>query len=228
MRSRIGWTCRIASTILDNTQVGREREGRAKLKLRGILEQGAQEYDYLRTLVFDNETVDYMLEHAGTLFDYLIKEKRASEQKYEKLLELHNNLIESNTASEERYSAEYIYKLADENEYLKNELNRVLANKTGFEARSNSVTPTVVGGNTTTAFTQKDISSCVSEKMQERIDRLERKLSTIERDRTRARSILRARNNHGIDLSRTESRTKRPAVGERYALRRKSRQAGVN
>jgi hypothetical protein len=90
---------------------------------------GAQEYDYLANLRLEYENVSSLLGHVDRLFDYLITEKRGAEKKYAKLLDLHNKLIESTRGSGEHYSAEYIYKLADDNEHLTLQLSQLRAAK---------------------------------------------------------------------------------------------------
>ena len=103
------------------------------------------------------------------LFEYLITDKKALEQKYEKLLDLHNNLIENNSVREEKYSAQYIYKLADENEFLRSELGRVLSQNS--------------------ALTGKPLKTIAEdteepEKMHERLEVLEKKLTELETKKT--------------------------------------------
>ena len=184
------------------THRNRDVKSNMRGKMLEILEQGAAEYDYLKELVLGNESMEYILEQVGRLFEYLIKEKKNSEQKYERLLELHNNLIDANNAAEERYSAEYIYKLADENDYLRKELNRLLANKIEFETRGERTEKSreILAGMTTEP-----------EKMQERIDMLEKKLETLERTKSKGASKVVA-----------ESRSKRLG-NEKLSLRRKGK-----
>jgi len=137
-----------------------------------ILENGSREYDYLKSINLEGANVENLLDQVNELFGYILTEKKSLEQKYDKLLELHNNLIEMNTAREEKYSAEYIYKLADENEILRNELNRVLSQKLELE-KSQSVY------NTNPSKIKENIDA-TPEKMHERIQILEKKLTDLE------------------------------------------------
>ena len=107
----------------------RLRENEYKKRIIKLLEQGADEYDYLRGVDFSAESMSAVIEQVGRLLGYLLKEKRGLEEKYMKLLELHNNLVETGGKDSERYSAEYIYKLADENELLRKELNALRSAK---------------------------------------------------------------------------------------------------
>ncbi len=189
-------------SVKPRNDCGREREERIKRKMQEMLEQGAAEYNYLRGLVFDNETADYMLEQLGRLFDHLIKEKQAAEQKYDKLLELHNNLIDSAATHEERYSAEYIYKLADENEYLKAELSRIMV-KSSTQAPAPDKASTAVAE---------------SEKMRERLELLEQKLVSFERERSPSTNL---RQNVWIGAASGVERA-RKCAREKVCLRRKN------
>ena len=83
----------------------------------------------MANLRLEYEKVPSLLGHVERLFEYLVTEKRIAEGKYSKLLELHNKLIECSRGSGEHYSAEYIYKLADDNEHLSLQLSQLRAAK---------------------------------------------------------------------------------------------------
>ncbi len=101
----------------------------ANRRLIEILQQGAQEYDYLRGQTFGSETPESLADQVARLVEYLLHEKRISDEKYIKLLELHNNLVEESGKDSVRYSAEHIYRLADENDALRKELVSLRAEK---------------------------------------------------------------------------------------------------
>ena len=90
-----------------------------------ILEAGAHEYDYLKGIQFKNDTTEELFEQTSRLVGYLINEKKQTEMKYKKLLELHNNLI----GKSGDYSLEYIYKVKDENISLKKDLELICSKK---------------------------------------------------------------------------------------------------
>ena len=90
-----------------------------------ILELGAKEYDYLRGMKFQMQSSEELFDQTNRLVEYLISEKRTLEEKYVKLLELHNHLIEKDGS----YSVEYIYKIKDENEAIKKDLELIYSKK---------------------------------------------------------------------------------------------------
>ena len=94
-------------------------------KLMDLLQEGAQEYDYLKNIDYTKESTNFLLDETGRLIEYLLQEKRSSEKKYTKLLELHDKLVEINSKSQEKYNVEYIYGIADENDKLKEELQKL-------------------------------------------------------------------------------------------------------
>jgi len=104
----------------------------SKQKIIDILSLGATEYDYLKNIDFDKESIETLLEENYRLVDYLLKEKRETDIKYSKLLELHNKLIEINTKGNEQYNEAYLYNIADENERLKSELEKLKENRLYF------------------------------------------------------------------------------------------------
>lgn len=70
------------------------------------------------------EIVD-LCEQIGVLVDELSKKKKTAEEKYGKLLEVQNDLIEINSKKSRKEMTEFKSRVADENEYLKNELVKV-------------------------------------------------------------------------------------------------------
>ena len=63
-------------------------------RLYSILEFGAKEYDYLKGTEFKMHNSEELFDQINRLVEYLVSEKRALEEKYVKLLELHNNLLD--------------------------------------------------------------------------------------------------------------------------------------
>ena len=98
-------------------------------RLINILEQASKSYDYLKTYTGDTNSTDELSEQVQQLFWHILEREKMLQQKYDKLLRLHNNLIESNSGLDSKYNAEYIYRLADENEYLKSELAKTINKK---------------------------------------------------------------------------------------------------
>eukprot|EP00826_Nyctotherus_ovalis_P001321 TRINITY_DN10195_c0_g1_i1.p1 TRINITY_DN10195_c0_g1~~TRINITY_DN10195_c0_g1_i1.p1 ORF type:complete len:149 (-),score=27.68 TRINITY_DN10195_c0_g1_i1:187-633(-) len=94
----------------------------------GILEIGIKEYDYLKHTDITKCSSDELFEQTNRFVEYLIVEKRRMEEKYAKLLELHNNLIDSSG----KFSLEGIYKIKDENERLRKDLELVCSKKLYF------------------------------------------------------------------------------------------------
>eukprot|EP00826_Nyctotherus_ovalis_P019812 TRINITY_DN16159_c0_g1_i2.p1 TRINITY_DN16159_c0_g1~~TRINITY_DN16159_c0_g1_i2.p1 ORF type:complete len:255 (+),score=77.96 TRINITY_DN16159_c0_g1_i2:162-926(+) len=90
-----------------------------------ILELGAKEYDYLRGMKFQIHSNEELFDQTSRLVEYLVSEKKALGEKYVKLLELHNHLIEKDGS----YSVEYIYKIKDENEAMKKDLELIYSKK---------------------------------------------------------------------------------------------------
>ena len=103
-------------------------EVKLRAKLISLLDQGALEYDYLKGSSHVEKDLIQLCDQVSTLLDYAIKEKKSVDQKYVKLLELHNKLGDD-LKENDKYEPDSVYKLADENEQLKNEINKLLKNK---------------------------------------------------------------------------------------------------
>jgi len=116
--------------ILENKKLKLEKEKNEKIKnlLIEILENGKNEYDYLKNMHSENMTNLELAEETNRLLGYSLKEKKDLEQKYEKLLELHNTLVSKNG----KYSEDYLYKIVDENEILKKEIDELRLKKLYF------------------------------------------------------------------------------------------------
>ena len=102
-----------------------QKFGKWKKELCKLLVEGSKEYDYLKDVEFQKSTCEELFEQTLKLIAYLIGEKKTLGEKYSKLLELHNNLVEANG----NYSAEYIYKMIDENESMKKDLEMMCSKK---------------------------------------------------------------------------------------------------
>ena len=76
-----------------------------------------------------NGSIEYLSEQVEELFWNMLEKDKIIHQKYDKLLRLHNSLIEGNSGLNEKYNEEYIYKLVDENEFLRTELAQMMGKK---------------------------------------------------------------------------------------------------
>ena len=102
-----------------------DKEEASRSKLISILKIGELAYDYLKSENWTNLGISDLEDHVERLVDYLVKDKQYLDEKYKKLLDLHNNLIESNEESSAYNTPEYIYKITDENDLLKEELRKL-------------------------------------------------------------------------------------------------------
>jgi len=102
-----------------------DKEEASKSKLITILKIGELTYDYLKSENYTNLGISDLEDHVERLVDYLVKDKQYLDEKYKKLLDLHNNLIESNQEADAYNTPEYIYKITDENDLLKEELKKL-------------------------------------------------------------------------------------------------------
>eukprot|EP00826_Nyctotherus_ovalis_P019133 TRINITY_DN15847_c0_g1_i2.p1 TRINITY_DN15847_c0_g1~~TRINITY_DN15847_c0_g1_i2.p1 ORF type:complete len:290 (-),score=81.14 TRINITY_DN15847_c0_g1_i2:365-1234(-) len=96
-----------------------------KKKMHDIIKLGAEEYDYLKKIEYQKYTNEDLCEQITRLVEYLVEEKKVIEEKYTKLLELHSSLVEENG----NYSAEYIYRVIDENDTMKRDLELMCSKK---------------------------------------------------------------------------------------------------
>ena len=109
--------------LVHETLVNKEEE--SKNKMINILKLGEVVYDYLRNEKLNDFRLSDLEDHVERLVEYLIKDKQYLDEKYKKLLDLHNNLIEENQSENVYNTPEYIYKITDENELLKEELRKL-------------------------------------------------------------------------------------------------------
>eukprot|EP00826_Nyctotherus_ovalis_P041244 TRINITY_DN4129_c0_g3_i1.p1 TRINITY_DN4129_c0_g3~~TRINITY_DN4129_c0_g3_i1.p1 ORF type:complete len:131 (-),score=41.80 TRINITY_DN4129_c0_g3_i1:92-484(-) len=91
-----------------------------------MIEYANKEYNSLKMDNPNESTIESLSKQVQEVFWYTIEESKGLKHKYEKLLKLHNRLIENNGLLDEKYNVEYIYKLADENEFLRAELGRTI------------------------------------------------------------------------------------------------------
>ena len=94
--------------------------------LKDILFLGSKEYNYINLEQLKSCTNMELNDEIYKLVEYLIEEKQALNKKYNKLLQLHNDMIENHG----NYGAEYLYKVMDENEAIRNNLRFLCTKKT--------------------------------------------------------------------------------------------------
>jgi len=91
-----------------------------KQRLLNIIEYANKEHINLKTN--HENTMESISKQIQEIFWYIVEESKEIKQKYKKLLKLHNHFIQNSTTIDDNYNAEYIYKLVDENDFLRKEL----------------------------------------------------------------------------------------------------------
>jgi len=93
--------------------------------LNEMLNAGKSQLDSIKSINLDVLSMKEKIGCLNKLFKVLLEEKNSATEKYEKLLELHNQLIELNSKNEEVFNPSRIQELVDENSRLKNQLDAV-------------------------------------------------------------------------------------------------------
>jgi len=90
-----------------------------------ILKKGAKYVDSLRGIDIEQLSLKEKANSLEKVFTCLFDEKTREESKYNKLLELHNQLIEVNSKNEQLYSPHKLMEFEDMNGKLRNELKKM-------------------------------------------------------------------------------------------------------
>ena len=87
-----------------------------------ILKRGSRHLDFLRRIDIESLTMKEKANYLEKLFTVLTDGKSKEENKYNKLLDLHNGLIEVNSKNEKLYSPQKMLELEDGNSKLRQEI----------------------------------------------------------------------------------------------------------
>ena len=90
-----------------------------------ILSKDAEEYIGFKAPLSEEADIGELLENVEKYVGYLVKEKTCTEEKYQKLFNIHNRMIEINSRKSGIDNTEGKYKLADANIHLNSELNKL-------------------------------------------------------------------------------------------------------
>jgi hypothetical protein len=122
-------------TLKEQVEPGRETGGKYEAPpttpnevISDILKKGSKHLDYLKSVEVDRLDMRERANYTQKLFNHLVETKEEVEEKYNKLLETHNGLVEVNRQKEEMYTPNKVMEVAENNAKLKDELKNVQSN----------------------------------------------------------------------------------------------------